>query len=286
MTDTPPLLEACGLTRQFKAHTALDAVSLHIEAGMVLGLLGRNGAGKSTLLECLLGLQRPDAGEARIFGKPAARLDEADKMQLTYVPQRLDALEWAKVGPWLDLFASLYPGWDGKLVERLLGRWALDRKQQINRLSPGQRQQLAIIRALAPRPRLLVLDEPAAALDPTARRELLQEIVELSGEHGGTVIFSTHILSDLERVASHVALLHGGRLRLEGELDTLKDNLRRLHWPAAQALPEHPLPGEKARRPAASGGWTLLIDQSQWHLPLPSPPQALSLEDLFVELTA
>ncbi|HDS1735269.1 ABC transporter ATP-binding protein [Pseudomonas sp. BP8] len=286
MIDTPAPLEACGLTRQFKAYKALDEVSLRVEAGTVLGLLGRNGAGKSTLIECLLGLQRPDAGQARIFAKPATGLDDADKMQLAYVPQRLDTLEWLKIGPWLELFARLYPTWDAHLVERLLVRWALDRKQTINRLSPGQRQQLAIIRALASRPRLLVLDEPAAALDPTARRELLQEIVELSGEHGGTVVFSTHILSDLERVASHVALLHGGRLRLQGELDSLKENLRRLHWPAAQPLPAEPLPGEKARRLLSSGGWTLVIDPAQCPLPLPSTPQPLSLEDLFVELTA
>lgn len=226
MSNLPAVVEAHGLTKRYKDHMALDGVSLSIEPGTVLGLLGRNGAGKSTLIECLLGLRQADSGEVRLFGKSASQIDDQDKAALSYVPQQGDSLNWMKVGEALKFFASLYPTWDSELAERLLQRWNLDSQRLIHSLSPGQRQQVAIIRALAPRPRLLVLDEPAAALDPLARRELLREIVELASEHGSTVVFSTHILSDLERIASHVALIHQGQLRLYAEVDQLKDELR------------------------------------------------------------
>lgn len=226
MSNLEPLLEARALNKRYRDHSALSDVSLSIAPGTVLGVLGRNGAGKSTLIECLLGLRQADSGEARLFGKPASQLDDSDKMALSYVPQQGDSLQWMKVGEALGFFASLYPAWDSELVKTLLQRWDLDSQRLISNLSPGQRQQVAIIRALAPRPRLLVLDEPAAALDPLARRELLREIVELASEHGTTVVFSTHILSDLERIASHVAVVHQGQLRLYAEIDQLKDELR------------------------------------------------------------
>jgi ABC-2 type transport system ATP-binding protein len=226
MSNLSPVIEAHGLTKRYKDQLALDAVSLRIEAGTVLGLLGRNGAGKSTLIECLLGLRLADSGEARLFGKTANQIDDHDKAALSYVPQRGDSLHWMKIGEALKFFASLYPTWDSDLAATLLQRWNLDSQRLIHSLSPGQRQQVTIIRALAPRPRLLVLDEPAAELDPRARRELLREIVELAAEHGSTVVFSTHILSDLERIASHVAVMHQGQLRLYGEIDQLKDESR------------------------------------------------------------
>ncbi len=289
MSHLDPVVEALALTKRYKDHTALNDVSLSVAPGTVLGLLGRNGAGKSTLMECLLGLRSADNGQARLFGKPALQINDHDKAALGYVPQQTDSLLWMKVGDVLTFFASLYPTWDSHLADSLLQRWNLDSKRLIQDLSPGQRQQVAIIRALAPRPRLLVLDEPAAALDPLVRREVLREIVELAAEHGSTVVFSTHILSDLERIASHVALMHEGRLRLYGELDQLKDELRRVRWPQHSTLPALPLPGEVARRPLAEGGWSLVLNLAQAEastLPGQASTHSLSLEDLFVELAA
>lgn len=271
-------------------YRALDGVSLSLQPGMVLGLVGRNGAGKSTLIECLLGLRIPDQGQAMLFGKPATQLDDSDKAALGYVPQNPESLAWMKLGSMLGLMAELYPSWDAALVERLLQRWELNPKLDLLKLSPGQRQQVAIIRALAPRPRLLVLDEPAAALDPLARRELMREIVELAGEYGTTVLFSTHIMSDLERVASHIALLHQGRIQLLANLDELKDDLRRVVWPQQVALPTEPLPGELARKQLADGSWNLVLRHdaasSAFRLPEQARVHSLGLEDLFVELTA
>lgn len=290
MSNLDPLVEACALSKRYKNHQALDDVSLSIAPGSVLGLLGRNGAGKSTLIECLLGLRQADSGEARLFGKAATQIDDQDKAALAYVPQHSDSLQWMTVAAALSFCASLYPNWDNDLTTTLLQRWGLDGQRLIQNLSPGQRQQVAIIRALAPRPRLLVLDEPAASLDPLARRELLREIVELASEQGSTVVFSTHILSDLERIASHVALIHQGRMRLHAETDQLKDELRRVQWPQHCPLPAGPLPGEVTRRSLPDGGWSLVLNLAQGETRSLLPEQAslhrLGLEDLMLELAA
>ncbi|WP_159918086.1 ABC transporter ATP-binding protein [Pantoea sp. 18069] len=284
------LLQAQGLGKAYGRHAVLEDVSLRVAPGTVLGLLGRNGAGKSTLLECLLGLRQADHGEVRLFGKPSHAIADADKAMLGYVPQRPDGFDWLTVGAMLDLVAGLYPQWDSQLVARLQKDWDLDARRRLVTLSPGERQQVAIIRAMAPRPRLLVLDEPASALDPLARRALLREIVHLAGEQGSTVLFSTHIISDLERVASHIALLHQGRLRLHAAQDDIKDELSRLLWPAQVPLPSQPLPGELARRPLADGASALVVRNEGRRRTDAWPPgvrtQQLGLEDLFVELAA
>lgn len=292
MIETPcqhAAVELRALSKQYACGRVLDEVSLRIEPGTILGLVGRNGAGKSTLIECLLGLRPANHGEALLFGKPAGRLDDTDKAGLGYVPQQPVSFDWMKVGELFDFMAGLYPDWDAAHVARLVDRFALDSARRLSTLSPGERQQVAIIRALGPQPRLLVLDEPAAALDPLARRELLREIVDMAGERGTTVLFSTHIISDLERVASHIAVLHQGRLRLHGELDLLKDELRRVAWPD-RTPPAQPLPGELSRRPLAEGGWSLVVRDPARSLAATLPASArlhgLSLEDLFVELAA
>lgn len=284
------LLQAQGLGKAYGRHRVLDDVSLELQAGAIVGLVGRNGAGKSSLIECLLGLRQADSGQAQVFGKPSQALDDRDKAMLCYVPQRPDGFDWMTVGAMLGLMASLYPQWDQPLAQRLQKDWGLEPGRRLITLSPGQRQQVALIRALAPRPRLLVLDEPASALDLLARRHLLREIVDLAGEQGTTVLFSTHIISDLERVASHIALLHQGRLRLNASLDDIKDQLSRWIWPAHRPLPPQPLPGELARRRLDDGGSALLVRSGAGQDPGALPPgvqaQRLGLEDLFVELAA
>lgn len=292
MIETPcqhAVAELRVLSKQYASGRVLDEVSLSIEPGTILGLVGRNGAGKSTLIECLLGLRQASHGQAWLFGKPASHIDDLDKATLGYVPQQPVSFDWMKVDELFDFMAGLYPNWDTALVARLTERFGLDSRRRLLTLSPGERQQVAIIRALGPQPRLLVLDEPAAALDPLARRELLREIVDMAGERGTTVLFSTHIISDLERVASHIAVLHQGRLRLHGELDLLKDELRRVAWPE-RTPPAQPLPGELSRRPLDEGGWSLVVRDPARDLAATLPGAArvhgLNLEDLFVELAA
>ena len=284
-------LAAERLLKHYDGRRALDNVSLALAPGAVLGLIGRNGAGKSTLIRALLGLLVPESGEARVWGLPALSMTDDAKARLGYVPQQPEAMSWLKVGDMLDFIGRFYPRWDAAFVRDTLARWELPPNKVLARLSPGERQRVAIIRALASQPELLVLDEPAAALDPVARRELLREIATRAGEFGTTVLFSTHIVSDLERVASHVAFMHQGRLLLEGELDSLKERHLRLHVPAdAAAQLADTLPGEVNRRPHPYGGLSLVLvreEGAQWP-PLATAPgvrrDVLSLEDLFVEV--
>ncbi|MGN7724877.1 ABC transporter ATP-binding protein [Luteimonas sp. 22616] len=288
--DTLPLA-ASRLELRYEGRAALDRVSLQLEPGTVLGLIGRNGAGKTSLIRALLGLVEPDGGSATVWGRAALQMGDAAKARLAYVPQQPEALAWLKVGDMLDFVGRFYPNWDASFVDDTLDRWQLPRDRMLARLSPGERQRVAIIRALAPRPELLVLDEPAASLDPVARRELLREIALRAGESGTTVLFSTHIVSDLERVASHVAFMHEGRLLLHSELDSLKERHLRLHVPASAADQlVGPVPGEVARRPHLYGGHSIVIVREEgaaWPTLANAPGvqrEVLSLEDLFVEV--
>lgn len=280
-------LQACDLRKAYGKQAVLKGASLLIQPGSIVGLVARNGAGKSTLIECLLGLQQAQSGQVQLFGKAPQSINDMDKSMLGYVAQRPDGFDWMTVDGMLNLVAPLYPQWDHDLVKRVLTQWKLNPGQRLITMSPGERQQVAIIRAIAPRPRLLVLDEPASALDPYARRALLREIVNLASEDGCTVLFSTHIISDLERIATHLALLHEGSVRLYGAVDDIKDTVRRLHWPATLPLPSTALAGEISRRELEDGSYSLVL-RGQDHCMLASglQTQSLNLEDLFVELTA
>jgi ABC-2 type transport system ATP-binding protein len=287
-TETPIVVN--GLHLAYGKHVVLNGVDMRVTRGEVLGLIGRNGAGKSTLLCCLLGLLQPQQGEAFVFGAPSLQMDDARKARLGYVPQQPQAFQWLKVGQLFDYLGQLYPRWDAAHADALLKRWDIDRTRPIAKLSPGQAQRLALARALAPRPDLLVLDEPASALDPVARRELLREIVAQAGEEGVTVLFSSHIVSDLERVASRVAFLHEGRLLLDHPLDDVKDNLVRLHIPApATARLATKLDGELSRRTLPDGSLMILLPRTSrdWQ-PLQGIDglriDHLGLEDLFIEV--
>lgn len=284
-------LYAQGLGKRYGDKVVLGGLDFRLGEGQVLGLIGRNGAGKSTLIRCLLGLLAHDSGECRVFGESSDALSDGAKARLAYVPQQPNALGWLRVGDMLDFLGRFYPQWDAALARQLLQRWELDPAQRVEQISPGERQRLALIRALASRPQLLVLDEPAAALDPVARRDLLREIALLASDNGATVLFSTHILSDLERVASHVAFLDRGRLLVEGELDGLKERYASVQLsPALAALMPERLPGELRRRGEAGSGLRVLLSldsRLEWPQPLRDGNlqfDRLGLEDLFVEV--
>lgn len=281
-----------NLHKHFGIRKVLSDVSLSIPSGAVLGLVGSNGAGKSTLIRILVGLLMPDFGMATVLGEPALQLTDAVKMRLGYVPQQPQALNWMSVGNMLEFVGKFYPSWDREYMGNALMRWNIAPSHRLEKLSPGERQRVALIRALAIRPEVLILDEPASALDPVARRDLLREIALRAGESGMTVLFSTHIVSDLERVASHVCFLHEGRLLLDTTLDDLKETHVRLTLPReAAATFRERIPGEIARRRRPDGGLTLVLARNadaDW----PQAPIAAggvldtpNLEDLFIELT-
>ena len=239
MTALP--IQMRGVTRRFDSKTVLDGLDWEVGQGQVIGLLGRNGAGKSTLMECLLGLREIDGGSITLFGESPAALSEATRARIGYVPQKSDLFDWMAPLQMLAYFKALYPRWNEAKVESLLARWGIDiimQNKPIRRLSGGEQQRLSIIRALAHDPELLVLDEPVSALDPAGRRDFLAELIEGVIERGTTVVFSTHILTDLERVALDVAFLKDGRIVLEGDLDDLLDGAAD-HVPPGARVPQN-----------------------------------------------
>ena len=223
-----PCLALQGLTVSFGTQRVLDGLDWSLPAGRVVGLLGRNGAGKTTLIETLLGLREPVAGQAQLLGQPALALGDDARARIGYVPQRSDLFEWLTSDQLLAYFRSFYPRWNTAKVDGLMSRWDIARDKPIGKLSGGQQQRLSIIRALAHEPELLVLDEPVASLDPAARRDFLGELVDQVIAQHTTIVFSTHILSDLERVAVDVAFLSGGKIALHAPLDELLESSVRL----------------------------------------------------------
>jgi ABC-2 type transport system ATP-binding protein len=278
------------IVKRYQGNSVLNGITLSLPPGSILGLVGRNGAGKTTLIRILLGLLVPDSGTAAVLDEPSLTMTDSARTRLGYVPQEPEALGWMRVGDMLTFVGSFYPKWDHQYVADSLLRWNVAPSRPLTKLSPGERQRVALIRALAPRPQLLVLDEPAAALDPVARRDLLRELALRGGESGATVLFSTHIVSDLERVASHVACLHDGRLIVNTAMDSLKETHALLHLDAgvAATLPSK-LPGELRRRRRTDGGLSLVLVRKEGvDLTVQYPNaqlEGLGLEDLFIELT-
>jgi ABC-2 type transport system ATP-binding protein len=286
-----PIVHLSSVSKRFGSQQVLDGLDWQIQPGQVVGLLGRNGAGKSTLLECMLGLRELDAGSASMFGADVAALPEAARARIGYVPQKSELFDWLTPQQMLDYFKTLYPRWNTAKVEGLLSRWGFDgamRGKQIKKLSGGEQQRLSIIRALAHDPDLLILDEPVSSLDPVGRREFLRELVEQVIERGTTVVFSTHILSDLERVAFDLAFLKDGRIALQGQTDVLLDGARRVIAPAS-VLPGTPLAGEVRRLREGAMASVIVQAPSADVERLAREPgvrvEALSLEDLFIEVT-
>jgi len=277
-----------GLVHCYEGSNVLTGLDLTVQQGSVLGLIGRNGAGKSTLIRAMLGLLQPLSGTAFVFGELALKLSDRSKERLAYVPQQPEALAWLTAQQMLDYVGRFYPRWDQSFATRTLERWQIQPNKLLAKLSPGERQRVDLIRALASQPELLVLDEPAAALDPVARRELLREIALRAGESGTTVLFSTHIVSDLERVASEVAFLHQGKLLMQCTVDATKERYGRL-WIPGQISYAAPIQSLSRRR-HDDDSLSLVVErdaQGLWPEAASLPGarvDALGLEDLFVEI--
>ena len=214
------VLETRGLGKQYRRRWALSDCTLDIPAGRVAGLVGPNGAGKTTLLHLSTGLLRPTAGTVEVLGAPPAA-SPAQLARVGFVAQDTPTYAGLSVADHLRLGRHLNPGWDAGLARDRIERLGLDPGQRAGKLSGGQRAQLALTLAVAKRPDLLILDEPVASLDPLARREFLQGLMEAVAEHGLSVVLSSHLVADLERVCDYLIVLVGSRVQLVGEVDQL-----------------------------------------------------------------
>jgi ABC-2 type transport system ATP-binding protein len=229
---------ASHLAKSFGDRRVLTDLSFTVERGDVVGVLGKNGAGKTTLLELLLGFTPATSGTVTLFGHDSYRLPGKVKTRIGFVPQQDELLGHLRVDEQLRVIASFYPTWDHELIRRLIHAWEIDPAQRVMTMSVGQRQRLSILLALGHRPDLLILDEPVASLDPIARRQFLEQIVELAADGATSVILSSHIVSDVERLANKIWILKGGNLEWQGDMDSLKESIVRVHVRGGQALPK------------------------------------------------
>jgi ABC-2 type transport system ATP-binding protein len=210
-----------AVSRVFGRTVALDDVTLSVVRGTVFGLVGENGAGKTTLIKHLLGLYRAEPGRVRVFGCDPVRDPVGVLSRIGYLSEDRDLPEWMRVGELMSYTRAFYPRWDDRLAGELLEMFELDAGQKIRTLSRGQRARAGLLIAVAHRPDLLLLDEPSSGLDPGARLDILAAIVRTVADEGRTVLLSSHLLHEVQRVADRVGMLHRGRLMIDEPLDDL-----------------------------------------------------------------
>ena len=223
-------LRAQGLGKKYKRKWALTDCTLEIEAGHVTGLVGPNGAGKSTLLNIAAGMLEPTAGTIEVCGGVPGS-GPAQLAKVGYVAQNTPIYAHLSIEDHLRLGEKLNPQWDAGLAKQRIQQLGLDPQQHAGKLSGGQRAQLALTMGIAKQPELLLLDEPVAALDPLARREFLQYLIEAVAEQGLSVVMSSHLVNDLERVCDHLVVLVDSKVRVVGEVETLLATHHRLTGP-------------------------------------------------------
>ncbi|HTV19961.1 MAG TPA: ABC transporter ATP-binding protein [Polyangiaceae bacterium] len=216
------ILELGEVRRSYDSEQALRGVSVSVEPGEVLGLVGRSGAGKTTLLRIAAGLLKADGGRVTVFGLDPWQHSVEVKRRLGYVAESQVVPPRLSTSALIDLHRDLYPSWDRELERTLLGRLAIAPSKPIASLSKGEARKVLLLCAIAHRPELLILDEPAGGLDPAARREFLELSIELLANDGSTILFSSHHMTDVERIASRLVLIERGEKVIDAELATFQ----------------------------------------------------------------
>lgn len=284
------IIEISHVKRQFGKTLALDDVSFNVPQGIVMGLIGENGAGKTTLIRHVLGLLKAKAGSVQVFGFDPIREPVKVLGRIGYLSETRDLPEWMRIDQLMRYSQPFYPSWDHVYAEELCETFELDSRQKVKTLSKGQRARTALLIALAHRPDLLLLDEPSSGLDPIVRRDILSAIIRTVADEGRTILLSSHLVDEVERVADSVAIIHHGQMVLIDSLNNIKETHHRLtlRFDESQATAPQ-LPGALS----CSGGpleWTLLcngqIDQLKEaarklnaHIVDRSTP---TLEDIFI----
>jgi ABC-2 type transport system ATP-binding protein len=221
--------EVRSLRKVFGKRVVLDDLDIEVRQGMCLGLLGANGAGKTTFLKSLLGLIPTDGGATTVLGENTREMSPELRGQLGYVPQLPGQFAWLNGKAMLKYIAAFYPSFDWHYVNSIVEQWKVSLKTPILALSPGQQQRLSIVRALAPRPKLLVLDEPIASLDPATRIAVIDHLVEQQRSRPMTILFSSHITGDLERLCTHFAVMAQGKVIVLDTTETLRQRAEASH---------------------------------------------------------
>jgi ABC-2 type transport system ATP-binding protein len=224
-----PVVDVTDLSRSFGAKRALDEVSFSATAGQVHGLVGANGAGKTTLIRHLLGLLRAATGSVRVFGLDPVRDPVGVLSRVGYLSEERELPEWMRIDELMAYTQAFHPTWDPTYARELIKTFGLDPAKKVRELSKGMRAQAGLVAAVAHRPELLILDEPSSGLDAKVRRDILDAIVRTVADDGRTVIFSSHLLDEVERMSDHVTLVDHGRVTLSGALDDVRCGYQRSH---------------------------------------------------------
>lgn len=239
-SPAPPIVDIRRVSRQFGTKTALDDLSLAVPRGGVFGLIGGNGAGKTTLIKHILGMFKPQSGSVAVFGLDPVENPVGTLGRIGYLSEERDLPNWMRVSELMRYTQAFYPNWDEKYAQELRLAFDLDPKARIKNLSRGQRARAGLLVALAHRPELLVLDEPSSGLDPVVRRDILGAIIRTIADEGRTVLFSSHLLDEVERVADRVAIIHQGRIMLTASMDEIRDSHHRVTLRFNQTLDRAP----------------------------------------------
>ena len=230
--STEQAIETEGLTRKFGDFMAVNGVNLRVPKGSVFGLLGINGAGKSTIIKMLMGHLQPTAGKVNILGRPLTDDPIEVRKRVGYVSENRYMYEWMTVAESIKFTKAFHPNWDDAKADSLLKRFGLPPNKRVKQLSRGNRARLCLTLALSYNPELIILDEPTSGLDPIVRRDFIENIVVEIGQEGKTVLFSSHIVEEVERVADYVAIVNEGKLLLSTSVDALKASVKRVRFSA------------------------------------------------------
>ena len=287
------------LTKHYGQKCVVDSLNLRVPRGSVYGLLGRNGAGKSTAIKMLLGMVRPDYGEAELLGEPAARLRPKTRARIAYLAERHPFYGWMTIADAVRFTRAFYPAWNQTLVDQILDHFELARRQKFRRLSHGQQAQVSLALAVAPDPELLILDDPTLGLDTVVRRDFLESLIQIIQRQGRTILFSSHILGDVERVADRIGILIDGVLRVDCRTEQFRESIRKIVLEFDGRVPDSgrsadapSIPGLVSSRQVDSQLELVLVgyDDAQREAVEALDPRsievlALNLEDAFIEYT-
>lgn len=221
-----PIIEIENLTKYYGTREIVRDLNLSVPSGCIYGFLGRNGMGKTTTIRVLLGLEDPTRGQTKVFGEDSRRLSPETRARIGYLPEGHHVYGWMTVKECGRFQASFFSRWNQDIFESVITHFRLTPKMKAGQLSRGQRAGLCLAMTLAPEPELLVLDDPALGLDPVARRSLLQSMLYVTRQPNRTILFSSHLLSDVERVADRIAVLDGGTLRADCTVEHFRERLR------------------------------------------------------------
>ena len=233
---TEPIITIKNMSKNYESVNVLNGLNWNVMPGEIVALLGKNGAGKSTLLECIMNIQQFENGKLKLWGYSWDDLPQEKRVKIAYVSQKIQGFEWMQSGDYIDYIGSFFPSYDKFYAQKLLKDWGIINYKTIGKLSKGQKQIVHVIQAFSVKPELLILDEPVAHLDSSIRRKFIAELIDLAYENKTTVIFSSHIISDVERIASRVALLKGKKIAVNYDCEQLKSSIAHLKIAADKPL--------------------------------------------------